>query len=663
NKKMLSFPVILMTSCCLFAQTIPVTLNERNQNNRIESGSNINEYSNDNIDCTQGLNNDFVAPSLIDIEVTEIDDVGNDSNGKTSSEKNFIIGKNKVTAHEYCSFLNAVAASDPYELGKRLKTGGANLEKTEIEEKNFIILRSGSPGSYSYSVIDGRGESPVSNVSWLDAARFCNWLDNGQPVGEEGIGTTETGAYTLNGKLDGDLNSETHSLVHVNPGAKFFLSNDIQWGEAINNQSSSMEYGNSGFSVVSALIVPTPCMFSRTAARAVVVGGSALLPSLFERSSIESIETGKIAEFSREYWRSNSKGEEIGKISTFNLSNIGARGLQFGSIAFADSSRDEDSVKATKEVESTGSNAVINVLNGTLFSWKSWFNSYRDPYSSANIKKLEEMASLAYDKANRSEGEEAVRLWEKAIKAVRAYGEVIDKVIESEKAALTKASDEETKKQWGKKLQQSQNIKLSIASSILSMEVNKASEAAFIAQNKAGKAKGEEAVRLWEEAIQAVKAHGKIIDKVIESEKAVLAKASDKGTKKQWGENLQQSQNIKLSIASSIISMEANKASEAVSVAQSKANNAKGEEAIRLWEEAIQAVKVHGEVMDKVIESEKTALEKAFDEETKNQWKEQLQQSQKMKVPIESSILEMEADKASAAISMAQDNVIKTKGK
>ena len=273
------------------------------------------------------------------------------------------------------------------------------------------------------------------------------------------------------------------------------------------------------------------------------------------------------------------------------------------------------------------------------------------------------MASLAYDKANRSEGEEAVRLWEKAIKAVRAYGEVIDKVIESEKAALTKASDEETKKQWGKKLQQSQNIKLSIASSILSMEVNKASEAAFIAQNKAGKAKGEEAIRLWEEAIQAVKAHGKIIDKVIESEKAVLAKASDKGTKKQWGENLQQSQNIKLSIASSIISMEANKASEAVSVAQSKANNAKGEEAIRLWEEAIQAVKVHGEVMDKVIESEKTALEKAFDEETKNQWKEQLQQSQKMKVPIESSILEMEADKASAAISMAQDNVIKTKGK
>jgi len=28
---------------------------------------------------------------------------------------------------------------------------------------------------------------------WGDAARFANWLTNGQPTGAEGIGTTETG--------------------------------------------------------------------------------------------------------------------------------------------------------------------------------------------------------------------------------------------------------------------------------------------------------------------------------------------------------------------------------------------------------------------------------------------------------------------------------------
>ena len=36
---------------------------------------------------------------------------------------------------------------------------------------------------------------PVFDVSWGDAARFCNWLQNGQPAtGSEGTATTEAGA-------------------------------------------------------------------------------------------------------------------------------------------------------------------------------------------------------------------------------------------------------------------------------------------------------------------------------------------------------------------------------------------------------------------------------------------------------------------------------------
>ncbi len=37
--------------------------------------------------------------------------------------------------------------------------------------------------------------------NWGDAARFANWLENGQPTGPEGTGTTETGSYTLNGAM------------------------------------------------------------------------------------------------------------------------------------------------------------------------------------------------------------------------------------------------------------------------------------------------------------------------------------------------------------------------------------------------------------------------------------------------------------------------------
>jgi formylglycine-generating enzyme required for sulfatase activity len=60
------------------------------------------------------------------------------------------------------------------------------------------ISRSGVYGSYTYSVI-GSGARPVTYVSWYDSARFVNWMQNGQPTGAQAAGTTETGAYTLNG--------------------------------------------------------------------------------------------------------------------------------------------------------------------------------------------------------------------------------------------------------------------------------------------------------------------------------------------------------------------------------------------------------------------------------------------------------------------------------
>ena len=66
--------------------------------------------------------------------------------------------------------------------------------------------QSGTSGSYSYSVTGGDPQAancPIFDVTWGDAARFCNWLQNGQPTYPAGIRgsgrSTETGAYTLNG--------------------------------------------------------------------------------------------------------------------------------------------------------------------------------------------------------------------------------------------------------------------------------------------------------------------------------------------------------------------------------------------------------------------------------------------------------------------------------
>jgi len=59
----------------------------------------------------------------------------------------------------------------------------------------------------------------VTYVSWFDAARFSNWLVNGQ-----GIGGTETGAYTLNGATSG--------IIEKNSGASWYIASEDEWYKA-----------------------------------------------------------------------------------------------------------------------------------------------------------------------------------------------------------------------------------------------------------------------------------------------------------------------------------------------------------------------------------------------------------------------------------------------
>ncbi len=90
-----------------------------------------------------------------------------------SVAKAYQIGKYEVTAGQYTDFLNAVADADPNGLySTSMSIGfGAN------------ILRTGSSPTYSYSVAADWANRPVNYVSFWDAARFANWLHNGQPTG------------------------------------------------------------------------------------------------------------------------------------------------------------------------------------------------------------------------------------------------------------------------------------------------------------------------------------------------------------------------------------------------------------------------------------------------------------------------------------------------
>ena len=114
------------------------------------------------------------------------------------------IGQTEVTIGQYTAFLNAVAATDTY-----------SLYNTNMATDPAIagIARGGAPGSYSYNVI-GSPNKPITYVSWGDAARFSNWLHNGQPTGPQNASTTENGAYPLNGATtDAALNAVVRSYI------------------------------------------------------------------------------------------------------------------------------------------------------------------------------------------------------------------------------------------------------------------------------------------------------------------------------------------------------------------------------------------------------------------------------------------------------------------
>ena len=131
------------------------------------------------------------------------------------------MGTYDVTVGQYCQFLNAVATTgDPYGL---YNSGMATDMPT------LGIAETGSPGNGGYSVIGTYGQAancPIFDVTWGDAARFCNWLQNGQPAAPEGNGTTETGAYTLDGDTT-TLMTETRNL-----GASYFLPSENEWYKA-----------------------------------------------------------------------------------------------------------------------------------------------------------------------------------------------------------------------------------------------------------------------------------------------------------------------------------------------------------------------------------------------------------------------------------------------
>jgi formylglycine-generating enzyme required for sulfatase activity len=162
------------------------------------------------------------AQPLVTIDTVTVGDAGNAADSTTGDygavADVFAIGKYEVTISQYSTFLNSVASvtSDSYIINLWNANMTSDLNIAGISRNGSGTL--GSP--YSYSVI-GSGNRPISYVSWFEAARFANWMNNGAINGAN----TETGAYTLNGATNG-------VGFTVNPGATWFLPSQDQWYKA-----------------------------------------------------------------------------------------------------------------------------------------------------------------------------------------------------------------------------------------------------------------------------------------------------------------------------------------------------------------------------------------------------------------------------------------------
>ena len=116
------------------------------------------------------------------------------------------IGKNEQTVGDYVTFLNAVAKTDPYGLFN----------------SSMAITRTGLSGSYRY-VPASSPNLPIVGVTWMNAARFANWMNNGQ-----GTSSTETGAYDFgHGRIVSIAGSTAITAGNANakPGQALILIN------------------------------------------------------------------------------------------------------------------------------------------------------------------------------------------------------------------------------------------------------------------------------------------------------------------------------------------------------------------------------------------------------------------------------------------------------
>jgi formylglycine-generating enzyme required for sulfatase activity len=153
------------------------------------------------------------AWAVVNIDWVTVGDAGNAADPATGLGAvgyQFNIGKYEVTNAQYSEFLNAVdpSGANPYSIYN---------SQMGFEPRGGISFQSGAAQGTKYSVRSNMADKPVVFVTWYDAARFTNWIQNGQ-----GTGSSETGAYALNGATSGSFVRQNSATIWLPTTAEWY---------------------------------------------------------------------------------------------------------------------------------------------------------------------------------------------------------------------------------------------------------------------------------------------------------------------------------------------------------------------------------------------------------------------------------------------------------
>ena len=185
-----------------------------------------------------------VFAQSVNYELVPVGDAGNaaDTTGYGAVPYEYQIGKYEVTIGQYAAFLNAVAKDDPHLVYNPLMYSLQGIAG---------IARSGSSGSYAYSVVGPFGDvqipqatpenRPIALVNFFNAARFANWMSNGQPTGAQEATTTENGAYAISGTTT----TPAKNTVNPNTGLppSFCIASENEWYKSAYYKGGSANAG------------------------------------------------------------------------------------------------------------------------------------------------------------------------------------------------------------------------------------------------------------------------------------------------------------------------------------------------------------------------------------------------------------------------------------